>query len=160
MTSMMAKVDVDTVLLGLGFIAGSSSGLGHHYSLQLEDDWKISGYASVDGNLFDDVKPDPNNIKRIDFTLSSRGTTYRCLSIESLRAHIGHIVADLSRVFGTPDLLRCPKCRVRFVHTKEPRAGQKWKPFLSCEGMMIREGRKDVICDGTSDKLPALICFT
>ncbi len=158
----MEKAELDTALFGAGFVAGSSSGFGHHYSLQLGNGWTISGYASIDGNAFDEVKPDRNKIQKIDFKLSSKGssagTTYRCLSIGSLNAQITQIVAALTTVSGTPDLLRCPKCKTRFVHTKEPPADKKWKPFLSCEGMMINKGK--AICDGTSDKLPALIRFT
>jgi len=158
----MEKAELDTVLFGAGFVASSSSGFGHQYSLQLGNGWTISGYASIDGNAFDEVKPDPNKIRKIDFTLSSKGssagTKYRCLSIGSLNTQVAQIVAALTKVSETPDLLRCPKCKVRFVHAKEPRAGEKWKAFLSCEGMMIEKGKR--ICDGKSDKLPALICFT
>ena len=158
----MEKAELDTVLFGAGFGAGDSSGFGHHYSLQLGNGWTISGYASIDGNAFDEVKlgskQNPENRLHTQLQRHSAGTTYRCLSIGSLNAQITQIVAALTNVSETPDLLRCPKCKTRFVHTKEPRADQKWKPFLSCEGMMIKKGKP--ICDGTSDKLPALIRFT
>ena len=46
--------------------------------------------------------------------------------------------------------------QVAYFYRSKP--DKKWKPFLSCEGMMINKGK--AICDGTSDKLPALIRFT
>ena len=72
----MEKAELDTVLFGADFVAGSSSGFGHQYSLQ-RNGWTISGYASIDGNAFDEIKPDPNKIQKIDFTLSSKGSSRR-----------------------------------------------------------------------------------
>ena len=151
---------MESVLFATDFIADSSSGLGHQYYLQLGNGWRISAYAPLEGNAFAG-NADPNKIRNVDFTLDSKGTKYRCLSLNALRSKIGSIVSELTTLSATPDLLRCPKCSTRYVYLKEPIGDQKWKPFLSCEGMVIvRKGKKkDVACDGTSKRIPALIRF-
>lgn len=68
---------------------------------------------------------------------------------------------ELLRVSKNDDLLKCPKCKTRYVHAKEPMQGQRWKPFLSCDGMMVvgQGTKKHVECDGVSNKLPAVVVY-
>jgi len=152
--------DVESVLLSFGFTKTRPSNLGDTYSRQLSTGLTVTAFVPLAGGFFDTKKSD--QAKRVDFTLESRGTTHRCLSILSLSNNIAQIVAKLEEVSKTPELLKCPKCGTRDVHTKEPLPGRKqFKPFLSCSGMMIvRKGtKKDVICDGVSTALPALITY-
>lgn len=156
----MKHTEVQGVLTPLGFVLEGSSGFGHEYALPLGDTWKITAYGSLEGNAFAGTA-DPNIIKEVSFTLASKGTKYICTSLAALKKHVASIIKQLTYLSQHEDLLRCPKCKKRFVHVKMPLPGQKWKPFLSCDGMMIsgRGTNKGVECDGTSKKLPAVVKY-
>jgi hypothetical protein len=134
------------------------------YSLSLDAEWTITARAPFEtapaeasGTFFD--TPVNGLYAAVEFTLSSRGTLYRCRTAGALSDHVTDIIEELRRVARDPGLLKCPKCGVRWVQAKEPSPGQSWKPFLSCEGMYIVGSgrRKQAACRGTSSKLPAVI---
>jgi hypothetical protein len=154
----MPKAKVAALLVGLGFTLKSSSGFGEEYSFPLATGWKVTAYASFEGNAFAGTAK-PDEFDEVSFTVDSKGTKHKCLSVSALKANAKKIIAELLRLSQHEDLLRCPKCGVRYVHAKEPLPGQKWKPFLSCEGMMIvgRGANKHVACDGVSKKIPAVV---
>lgn len=154
----MEKAEAEPFLRGLGFDLNSSTRLGDSYSRPLDTGMKVSAYASFVGNLFN---LSDHEYDEVVFTLESKGTSYKFRSLDSLRLHATEVLNTLHTVSKTPDLLKCPKCGIRYVHAKEPVAGQKWKPFLSCEGMVIeRRGKtKGIVCDGTSTKLPAVVVY-
>lgn len=156
----MMHTEVQNVLTPLGFVLEGSSGFGHEYALLLNATWKITAYASLEGNPFAGAV-DPNLVDEVSFTLDSKGTKYICSSLAALKKHVASIIKQLTYLSEHEDLLLCPKCKTRFVHAKMPLPGQKWKPFLSCDGMMIsgRGANKGVECDGTSKKLPAVVRY-
>jgi len=157
----MNIIDVESVLVSNGFTKTKSSSLGNRYSRQLNTGFTATAYASLARGFFDTEKSD--QLRKVDFTLDSKGTIHCCLSVAALKNKTIQILAQLEKVSQTPELLKCPKCGKRDVHTKEPLPGRKqFKPFLSCSGMMIeRKGaKKDVICDGVSTALPALYVHT
>jgi hypothetical protein len=130
------------------------------FELKLAPRWKISVFASKEGNPFAGTgKTDV--YEEVSFSLESRGTKYRCLSVNSLKQNAAHIVQELRRLSENDELLKCPKCNVRYVHVKEPSVGQRWQPFLSCDGMTIvgKGDKKHVGCDGTSDRIPAVVVY-
>jgi len=153
--------EVDSVLLNAGFTKKESAHFGDEYSRPLHPGFSITAYASRAGSFFDSTKSD--EVKKVDFTLESRGTTHRCLSLAGLQKHVGEIVAELDRVSQNPELLKCPECHKRYVHMKEPLGGgKKFKPFLSCEGMRIvgKGAKKHPECMGVSNALPALVTYS
>lgn len=152
--------DVDAVLLGQGFQKTNSSNFGEQYSRKLAGTLSASAYASVKGGFWE---PKTDDVEKVDFSLESKGTVYRCLSSEALKNNISTIIFELEKVSQTPKFLKCPECGTRDVHMKEPTPGGKqFKPFLSCEGMMIvGKGRdKHVACKGVSTALPALVVYS
>ncbi len=156
----MSKGEVEPFLVSLGFALESSSGFGDGFTMTLSTGWKISAYAAKEGNPFAGTAKD-DSYEEVSFTLDSKGTIHRCLSLGGLKKNAAGIVAELLRVSKNEDLLKCPKCKKRNVHAKEPTQGQKWKPFLSCDGMMIvgQGAKKHVECDGVSKKLPAVVVY-
>jgi len=156
----MTTNEVEPILLNAGFTRTESSSFGDHYSRPLRPGFIATAYASRAGGFWSSGQSD--TVEKVDFTLESRGTTHRCLSVSALQQHTPEIVAELDRVSQTPDLLKCPQCNTRYVHTKEPRPGGKqFKPFLSCEGMRIvgKGAKKHPECDGISNALPALVVY-
>lgn len=153
----MNKSEVEKHLSSFGF-TNSPSRLGDTYSLPLETGMQITAYASFVGSLF---APSDDTYGELIITLESRGTRYKFRSLAGLQKHFPEVLNTLRTVSKTPDLLKCPKCGIRFVHAKEPTAGQKWKPFLSCDGMMIqgKGAKKRPACDGVSKKLPAVVAY-
>lgn len=153
--------EVDSVLLNAGFTKTESSNFGDQYSRPLREGFAVTAYASRAGSFFDTTKSD--EVKKVDFTLESRGTTHRCLSIGGLQKNLSKIVAELDSVSKNPDLLKCPECKTRYVHMKEPLSNnpKKFKPFLSCEGMYIvgKGAKKHAACTGVSKALPALVNY-
>ena len=156
----MKITEVEPILTSHGFIQTETSNFGHQYKLQLGTGFAVSAYASLEGGFFSTVKSD--EVKKVSFSLESKGTTYRCLSLEALKAKIPSIAAELKKVSMTPELLKCPQCKTRYVHMKEPlTVGKKFEPFLSCEGMRIvgKGNKKHTLCDGVSTALPALVIY-
>jgi hypothetical protein len=152
--------DVESILSSFGFTKTDPSSFGIRYSRQLSTGLNATAYASLEGGFLDTAKSD--RVRKVDFTLDSKGTTYRCLSLVALQNNTARIVSELDRVSQTPDLLKCPECGTRYVHTKEPSAGGKqFKPFLSCEGMRIvgKGNKKHALCNGISKALPALVTY-
>lgn len=156
----MPKAKVEPFLLSLGFALTHSSGYGDEYTKTLHGEWKVSAYASKEGNPFAGTVKD-DSYEKVSFSLDGKGTSYRCLSVNALTAHGSGILAELLKVSNNVELLKCPKCKTRYVHVKEPAPYQKWKPFLSCDGMMItgKGAKKHTACDGTSKKIPAVVVF-
>lgn len=114
--------------------------------------------GSHGGTLFEIRQEEYEEVR---FTLEGNGTTYKFRFVHALRGHAERIVERLHDVSRNPNLLQCPKCGIRFVHAKEPVAGQNWEPFLSCAGMMV-EGKgknRGITCDGVSKKLPTVVVY-
>ena len=156
----IAKADLDAFLSELGFTSETPSAFGTSYSKLLPTNLAVTGYASVSGNPFAGTA-DPDTFEKVNLSLDHSGTTYRFLSLAALRSKVPAVLAKLEEISHTPNLLRCPKCKVRKVSLKEPATGQRWKPFLSCAGMMIsgKGANKQVSCDGTSSRLPPLVVY-
>lgn len=155
---MMPSSEVTQILEAEDFVLDKQSNLGHMFSRTVPNGWRIVAYGGHAGNIFLGTS-DPSKIDELSITLDSKGTRHYCNSIASLKRNLPVIVRALTEVSETPELLKCPKCKTRYVHAKEPTAGQKWRPFLSCEGMMIVGSGKNkgVLCDGVSKALPAVI---
>lgn len=135
--------------------------MGDAYKLQLENGWSISAYCSFVGNPFEG-NVDKSNYDTVDLHLHDCiGTSHICHSCESLNQNILIIIKTLTDNSNNEEILKCPKCNERYVSPKTPVAGQKWKPFLSCSGMQItgKGQNKGVICNGTSNKLPAVVNY-
>ncbi|MCK9389105.1 MAG: hypothetical protein M0Q22_12045 [Sulfuritalea sp.] len=156
----MSKSEVEPFLLSLGFALEHSSGFGDEFAQTLSTGWKLNAYASKEGNPFSGTEKH-DSYDEVSFTLDSKGTRHRCVSLSGLKKHAGAIIKELLRVSKNDDLLKCPKCKTRYVHAKEPTQGQRWKPFLSCDGMMVvgQGAKKHVGCDGVSQKLPAVVVY-
>lgn len=153
------KDEVSAHLIAAGFQLIRSSGFGDSYEKVLPSGWKITAFGSFVGNAF------IGNVNRelyedLSMSLDGKGTTHVFHSGAAVARDLGETVVLLSDVSTTPDLLKCPKCGVRFVHTKSPTPGGKqFRPFLSCDGMTIeRTGKgKGPLCTGTSNRIPALV---
>jgi hypothetical protein len=156
----MPKEETEPLLLSLGFTLESSSGVGDEYSMDLDARWKVTAFAAYKGNPFAGTAT-ADTYERVDFSLDSKGTIHKCFSVKALQSNAVKILDELRRVSENEDLLKCPKCGTRYVHAKEPHPGDKWKPFLSCDGMMVvgRGREKHVACDGISKKLPAVVLY-
>ncbi|WP_434716311.1 hypothetical protein [Paraburkholderia sp. A3RO-2L] len=145
-------------LTAAGFQLASSSGFGDSYEKVLDGRWKITAFGGFVGNAFLG-NTNRDMYDEISMSLDGKGTTHVFLSGPALVRDLAATVDALSALSLTPDLLKCPKCGTRFVHTKFPTPGGKqFRPFLSCDGMMI-EGRgkgRGPLCTGTSNRIPAL----
>lgn len=153
------KDDASAHLIAAGFQLSNSSGVGDSYEKVLPSGWKITAFGSFVGNAFLGTV-NGALYEKLSMSLDGKGTTHVFLSGEAVARDLGETVALLSALSMTPDLLKCPKCGVRFVHTKSPMPGGKqFRPFLSCDGMTIeRTGRgKGPLCTGTSNRIPALV---
>ena len=115
----MPKAEVAPLLVGLGFTLESSSGFGEEYSFPLATGWKVTAYASFEGNAFAGTAK-PDEFDEVSFTVDSKGTKHKCLSAVALKANAKKIIAELLRISQHEDLLRCPKCGVRYVQPKSP----------------------------------------
>ena len=149
----MNTVTVDSILTSAGFAKGDGF-LGVSYTLSLGNGWDVTAYCSYGANpLLRD------SYAKIDIHLHDVvGTSHICHSEEALRNNLGKILTILRANSSTPDILKCPKCKTRYVSPKIPTAGERWSPFLSCKGMMTtRKG--DVIFDGVSRDLPAVVNY-
>ena len=99
--------------------------------------------------------------EHVSISLQAQGTVYKYLSLAGLEAHLHEALTALHRVAENEELLRCPECGIRLAHAKQPGAGERWKPFLSCDGM-ARQGKdktKEPVCRGVSKKLPAVVVY-
>ena len=156
---MLDKDFIKNALEVNGFELGESSNFGDQYYYSFDNDWKVSAYCSFVGNPF---AGNVNKEEYEDISISIAdmiGTNFECTSLPSLEANLPKILKRLKENSDNDEILKCPKCKTRYVQLKSPTRGQKWKPFLSCSGMIIK-GRgtsKVVLCDGTSKKIPALI---
>jgi hypothetical protein len=65
---------------------------------------------------------------------------------------------EMQEVAAHPKRIHCPKCKVRMVRVQEPNAWltKKYRPFLSCDGMMINRSTRNVSCDGILRTEPAI----
>jgi hypothetical protein len=87
------------------------------------------------------------------------GTKHRFVTVDALAREQADAMEDLKRLAKDDDLLKCPKCNLRYVIQKQGTRGT----FLSCEGMQRVYRRvdgikmKDVACRGTSDRIPAVV---
>ena len=161
---MMKKDEVANLLVSKGFVL-EQSGLGDDYFIAIGTEWKIMAFCPFEGNPFLG-NVDKNNYEEVNIHLNSKndemaGTNHICHTEQSLTDNIDIILAKLKNNSENEDMLKCPKCKIRYVHPKTPTSGQKWKPFLSCSGMMVigKDKNKWVLCDGVSKKLPAVINY-
>lgn len=151
--------EVEKILINHGFKKDHQSGFGESYKIDLGNNWKVSIYCSFVGNPFQgDVNK--SQYEAVSASLhDSIGTRYKFTSCIALDKNIDGIVETLKEQSDNDEILKCEKCKIRYGHPKEPPPGKKWKPFLSCEGMIItgKGQNKHVICDGVSKKLPAVV---
>lgn len=158
---MPSKESVQKIIEKKGFTLDSTSAFGDAYKLDLENGWHVSAYCSFEGNPFAGGV-DKDTYEDIDVHLHDMiGTSHLCTNEEKLEENLPDIIKALRSNSNDDDILKCPKCKIRYVHPKTPTKGQKWKPFLSCSGMQIvgRGQNKGVVCDGVSRKLPAVINY-
>lgn len=151
---MHARETVKYILEKHGFRLDSESSVGDGYKLNLDNGWQVSAYCAFATNI--DGKP----YEYIHVSLfDCIGTQYDFKSASSLDTNIDRVVAVLKHHSDDDAILKCEKCRTRYVSPKIPPEGKKWKPFLSCKGMMIVGSgkKKDVMCAGTSRQLPAVV---
>lgn len=156
---MHSKQVVQNILEKHGFHLGNESNVGDSYKMNLDNEWEISAFCSFVGNISTN-NVDKQSYEYIHVSLfDCIGTQYEFKNSASLEKNIDQVVATLERHSNNDNILKCEKCNTRYVQPKKPRQGQKWKPFLSCSGMMItgRGKSKGVICDGTSKKLSAVV---
>ncbi|MBO2582755.1 hypothetical protein Q4Q49_18360 [Shewanella sp. SP1S1-7] len=156
---MHSKQTVQNILESHGFKLNNESNVGDSYKFNLDNGWQASAFCSFVGNIFQG-NIDKQAYEYIHVSLfDCIGTQYEFKSSESLDKNIDRVIATLKAHSDNDDILKCEKCNSRYVQPKKPPAGKKWKPFLSCSGMMIvGSGRnKGVMCDGTSKKLPAVV---
>ncbi|WP_261858194.1 hypothetical protein [Photobacterium sanguinicancri] len=148
------------ILTEFGFELKNTSGFGDDYRYELGNGWEVTAYCSFVGNPFannvDHTKYEEVNIHLFDCI----GTEYICKSVDSLKEKLAKVVETLKSNSDDDDILKCPECN-RYVGVKRPTRGQKWKPFLSCKGMIVqgRGKNKDVLCRGVSKKLRAEVIF-
>ena len=151
---MLKKDQVVEILEKHGFELGNTSNFGDQYYLAFDNGWKVSAYCSFDGNPFAGAV---NKEVYEDVTLCLAdmiGTNFECTSTDSLENNMVKILKRLNENSDDDEILKCPKCKTRYVQIKTPTRGQKWKPFLSCSGMIIKGlgANKGVLCDGKSKK--------
>jgi hypothetical protein len=82
----MPKAEIAALLVGLGFTLKSSSGFGEEYSFPLATGWKVTAYASFEGNAFAGTAK-PDEFDEVSFTVDSKGTKHKCLSVAALKAN-------------------------------------------------------------------------
>jgi hypothetical protein len=161
-TAALPKDEVEGFLLAQGFAADpkGKSPFGDLYRKQLDAERHALAYAAKVGNPFAGTSKD-DCYESVSFTLDLGGPTHRVVAMGSLRANIAKILAEIDKIRLNPESIRCPKCRSRYVHTKEPRQGDKWRPFLSCDGMeVVGSGQnKRIACSGTLKTMSALIVY-
>jgi hypothetical protein len=154
----MNPTTTESILVAAGFqksVGGMA--IGESCTLDIGGGWSVSAYCGYGGNLFD---IDRNVFTDVKIHLHDMvGTSYVCLTESALESKLPSIIATLKSNAATPDLLKCPKCKAFYVSPKTPPPGQKWKPFLSCKGMMITGKNKTVMCDGISKALPAVVIY-
>lgn len=158
---MPSKKIVQDILIGQGFTLDSTSGFGDAYKLNLGNGWQASAYCSFEGNPFSG-NVNKETYEDIDIHLHDMiGTSHICTTEQALEENLPSIIKILKSNSDDDEILKCPKCKTRYVNPKTPTAGQKWKPFLSCSGMQIvgRGQHKGVMCDGVSKKLPAVVKY-
>jgi hypothetical protein len=158
---MPSKKITQETLVAHGFALDRTSGFGDSFKFELGNGWYISAYCSFQGNpflgnankeIYEDI-----NIHLKDMI----GTSHICTTEKALEENLPHIISTLKSNSDNEEILKCPKCKTRYVNPKTPGPGQKWKPFLSCNGMQIvgRGQNKGVMCDGVSKKLPAVVKY-
>lgn len=157
---MFEKDEVHQILIEFGFELSNTSGFGDDYLYELKNGWQVTAYCSFVGNPFAN-NVDATKYEEINIHLfESIGTEYICKSVDSLKGKLAKVIEILKSNSDDDEILKCPDC-TRYVGVKRPTYGQKWKPFLSCKGMIVhgRGKDKDVFCRGVSKKLRAEIKF-
>jgi len=158
---MPSKKIVQGILIQQGFTLERTSGFGDAYRLDLGNGWQASAYCSFEGNPFaGNVNQEKYEAIKIHLH-DMIGTSHICTTEQKLEENLSSIIKILKSNSDDDEILKCPKCKIRYVKPKIPTAGQRWKPFLSCSGMQIvgRGQHKDVMCDGVSKKLPAVVNY-
>jgi hypothetical protein len=151
----MVKDEVTAILQRAGFTHHPSDfmeGLGSTFTRPSLPGWIIGAYASW---------RDPAHVD-VGLKASSGGhtigTCHRFHSAGVLQNGLHQVIANLEAMTAQPDIMKCPKCRSRWVVVKESSQG---RPFLSCEGMRVagRGPNKNVLCRGTSDRIPPVLDY-
>lgn len=154
------KAEAQAILTTAGLTPHQGWGLGDQYVMPTATHWRVTAYAPFEGNAWAEGA-NTDQYEHISVSLQAQGTVYKYLSLAGLKAHLHEALAALHRVAENEELLRCPECGKRWVHAKEPSKGERWKPFLSCDGM-TRQGKdktKEPACRGVSKKLPAVVVY-
>ncbi|MBJ9304727.1 hypothetical protein I5504_01355 [Citrobacter koseri] len=156
---MFSKEKVSDILFANGFEIKNQSNIGDSYTFDLGNEWQVSVFCPFVGNVFEG-NVDKLNYEALSASLfDSIGTKFKFKNVASLEANIKKVLRILKENSDDDDILKCEKCGVRYMQPKEPTFGKKWKPFLSCSGMIIKGTGKNkgILCDGTSKKLPAVV---
>jgi hypothetical protein len=156
---MHSKQEVQKILEKHGFHLDNESNVSDSYKFSLDNEWEISAFCSFVGNIFQN-NVDKQLYEYIHVSLfDCIGTEYDFKSSVSLEKNIDGVIAELEKHSNNDDILKCEKCNSRYVQPKKPHSDKTWKPFLSCSGMMIvgRRQSNEVICNGTSTKIPAVV---
>lgn len=155
--------DVRTVLnaAGLGEDKPSFLSLSTSFTGPQHGNWLLYAHVSHDGSNVKDVvfgiHPVGDPIRMI------RGTKHRVSSHDALVREVNGILNNLVTLAANEAQLKCPKCKLRWVHPKEPTVTsyKQFNPFLSCDGMVKarRGAANDVACDGVSKAMAAVVTY-
>lgn len=123
--------------------------------------WVVYAHVSLKNGDVEDIvlgiHPDGDNLRSI------RGTKHRVYNQHALATNLQGILAKLASLAANDTPMKCPKCKSRWVHAKEPTVTsyKPFKPFLSCDGMQkTKSGAGNPVqCDGTSSALPPVATY-
>ncbi|GAA6154458.1 hypothetical protein [Pseudoteredinibacter isoporae] len=155
---MLLKKNIQPILEKVGFVDDTSAGYSDRFKIDLKNGWFVSAYCSYSGNFFDD-NIDKEKYEKVSVSLDGLiGTTHIFNNEKALERNLLKILETLKENSDNEEILKCPECG-RYVNPKTPKPGDTWKPFLSCSGMqVVGTGKsKQVLCKGTSKKLPAIV---
>ena len=156
----MSLEGIQGILTKGGFSLDSSSGFGHCYKLDLGNGWLVSAYCSFMGNPLVALV-DKTSYKDVDIQLHHMiGSSYICSTEQALEDNLLAIIAVLKSNSDDDQILKCPKCHIRYVNSNTLSAAGKGKSYLTCSGMqVVGIDDKGVICDGVSKTLPAVVNY-
>ncbi|WP_175773257.1 hypothetical protein [Paraburkholderia phenazinium] len=156
MTLALDKTQALLEAAGFELQPGSGLGIGDTFHCRLDDEWFVQAtglYVHPDGGTIDETR-----YRFMHLSLNGHGTRHDFATVAALAKHLGAAMKEMQEVAAHPKRIRCPKCKVRMVRVQEPNAwsAKKYRPFLSCDGMMINRSTRNVSCDGILRTEPAI----